>query len=718
MEAIRHAGLLVELRLGPLSAQETAELAAQTLGEDVGPGAAEALHATSEGHPLYLIEEVRSRLTAPQQSPGSGKEIRSQSYSVAEMPSRIYDLLEVRLDQLSQAGQQVVSVAAVIGRAFDYEILQASVPLDEMTLIDALDELWRRRIIREQVGDSYDFSHDRIREVAYHRISRARRRLYHRQVAQAMEAIISGDVDDVTGELATHFARAGDSAMAYRYYRQAANVAVDQHALQHAEEMLDAALRHAPDVPEQRIELLQSQDQLFKRLLQLERWAENLAEEEALLEALPASERSLRIAYELSRSQYLTEMNEGEAAVTAAQQALLLAEETESNDVLVRCCHVLGNAFQRQARMSEAGHAYRQMTRHARQADDPMLECRAMNAQTEAGFFSGMPTEELFDLLTSALAIAEEQDQKEQMSILHVKLGLLRTATAMGDFEQAEQNLHRARQLGEEIGDPARISIALNHLGLFYTSCGDYRHAEEALRACQAVEREQRVYWRNWETLHYLGALRMQIGHLDSARAKLVRACEQLDRIGIRHYEVRVRCDLGLVHHLADEQAQARNELSRALTLLDGYGVLRFEALALTRLGYVLEAMNHLTEAGECYERGCELHHQMGQHYLAMNAQAGLARIAALRDNNESALDRAVTIWETIAGKETAATIETVRALRTCYTVFEAHDDPRAMDILTMAHDQLQRRVSTIDNHDHIEQFWQLDDHRFFHEMV
>ena len=64
VEAMRHAGPLEELRLGPLSVQETAELAAQTAGNDVEMDAAEALFAASEGHPLYLVESVRSGLMA------------------------------------------------------------------------------------------------------------------------------------------------------------------------------------------------------------------------------------------------------------------------------------------------------------------------------------------------------------------------------------------------------------------------------------------------------------------------------------------------------------------------------------------------------------------------------------------------------------------------------------------------------------------------------
>ena len=93
----------------------------------------------------------------------------------------------------------MASTAAVIGRAFTYQVLQAATSLDELPLVDALDELWTRRIVREQDGDSYDFSHDRIREVAYQEISRARRRLLHRKVAEALEELHGDDLDNVAG---------------------------------------------------------------------------------------------------------------------------------------------------------------------------------------------------------------------------------------------------------------------------------------------------------------------------------------------------------------------------------------------------------------------------------------------------------------------------------------------------------------------------------------
>jgi hypothetical protein len=53
---------------------------------------------------------------------------------------------------------------------------------DESTLVRGLVELWRRRIIHEQGPDAYDFSYDKLREVAYTSLSAARRRILHDQI--------------------------------------------------------------------------------------------------------------------------------------------------------------------------------------------------------------------------------------------------------------------------------------------------------------------------------------------------------------------------------------------------------------------------------------------------------------------------------------------------------------------------------------------------------
>ncbi len=79
--------------------------------------------------------------------------------------------------------------------------------------------------MREQGADGYDFTHDKLREVAYASLSAARRRLLHRRVAQALEAVHGAALDPVSGQIATHYELAGLFERAVPYYQQAAEVA-------------------------------------------------------------------------------------------------------------------------------------------------------------------------------------------------------------------------------------------------------------------------------------------------------------------------------------------------------------------------------------------------------------------------------------------------------------------------------------------------------------
>ena len=74
----------------------------------------------------------------------------------------------------------------MIGRAFTIDTVARLVP-DEGDAVAAIDELWRRGIVRECGVDSYDFTHDKIREVTYHGLGPGRRRRLHGAVATALD---------------------------------------------------------------------------------------------------------------------------------------------------------------------------------------------------------------------------------------------------------------------------------------------------------------------------------------------------------------------------------------------------------------------------------------------------------------------------------------------------------------------------------------------------
>ncbi len=98
------------------------------------------------------------------------------------LPARVRDMIARRLQRLGEPSRRLLALAAVIGRDFDLALLRCAARLGEAEAVDGVEELVRRRLLRE-IGGGFDFVHDRIREVASAQLLRDRRTLLHRQVA-------------------------------------------------------------------------------------------------------------------------------------------------------------------------------------------------------------------------------------------------------------------------------------------------------------------------------------------------------------------------------------------------------------------------------------------------------------------------------------------------------------------------------------------------------
>lgn len=215
---LRDSGMLTELTLGPLDAENSAELAESMSDRPLTEAESTLVHAATGGFPLYVVEAVRSSLDL--------------AGSAATDMADLTDVLRRRLDQTTATARDVAGLAAAVGRDFSLPLLTEASDLDADSVVRGLDELWRRRIVRE-FGDGYDFSHDLLRDAAYAAVSPPRRWLLHRRLAQGMERLHAGNTDDVAGQLAEQYRRAGNTERALTYYRRAADLAAAMFA--HAE---------------------------------------------------------------------------------------------------------------------------------------------------------------------------------------------------------------------------------------------------------------------------------------------------------------------------------------------------------------------------------------------------------------------------------------------------------------------------------------------------
>jgi tetratricopeptide (TPR) repeat protein len=200
---LRREGTLRRLELPGLAEPEVAELVAELASAPASESFVRALHGETEGNPFFIEEVVRHIRET------SGALSEEVTLEQAGVPEGVREVTARRLRRLSDPTRAVLLVASVIGREFDYDVLEAVVSQSEDELVEALEEGVEARVLREagHVG-RYAFTHALVRATLYDGISQLRRARLHGRVGEQLVRLRGGDLDPHLAMLAHHFAQA------------------------------------------------------------------------------------------------------------------------------------------------------------------------------------------------------------------------------------------------------------------------------------------------------------------------------------------------------------------------------------------------------------------------------------------------------------------------------------------------------------------------------
>ena len=212
-----------QINLNRLSARDVRTIVTQVAAQKAF--ADETVSAVVErtgGVPLFVEELTRALLERGEARP-TGHEI----------PATLHDSLIARLDRLGSA-RETLQLGAVLESKFSYELLYALHPAhdhDELqrhlrVLTDA-ELLYVRGIAPDA---TYQFKHALIRDAAYEALLKSRRKELHRLVAQTIDTQFPTLKENQPEVLAHHWTEAGLFEQAVRYWRRAAQSAVERFA--------------------------------------------------------------------------------------------------------------------------------------------------------------------------------------------------------------------------------------------------------------------------------------------------------------------------------------------------------------------------------------------------------------------------------------------------------------------------------------------------------
>ncbi len=477
------------LPLGALSPIEALELIEyfETTGQTFPSEFKKRLVDEFEGLPYFLVEYLQSALDG-----------EIPITNIAEpwpVPLGLRGMLQSQLVNLSGSAYQILQAAAIIGRTFDSDLLQSISGRIEDEIIQGVEELINRKLIREvsvqadlgQITTFFDFKHETVRALVLEEISLVRTRLLHRRTAEALveqNRFIAGRA--FTGQIAFHYQRAGFLGQAAKFYFQAGQAArsmnANSDALAHYQAALSLGFPEKQDLLVEIGELhalagdytraiqqfetaaaihgptkLPSIEQKIGQIyLRLGHWEQAACHFEAALydhgvlasDQMLAFEAQVRVDWGLAchRNQ------QSQAAKSLAQEALTLAEKTQDTLALAQAHNLLGILARADQQSELATQHLIESLELIKNLDNPAVQIAALNnlalAQTDQDEYQ-LAIENIIRALDICIILG---DRHLEAAIRSNYADLLR---ASGEVETAMVQLKEALSIFSDIGQKA-----------------------------------------------------------------------------------------------------------------------------------------------------------------------------------------------------------------------------------------------------------------------
>ena len=573
------------IQLKNLSQEASGYLAASMLGERSIPAdALQALFRETGGQPLFVVEAVRTLVNADVVRQNVSGDWQWGEFPEILLSDDFSEVLYRRVATLPDVQRRVLEYACVFLNDFSFELLAAVWRGDELELLDVLDDLIAEGLLDAcgEDEDRYRFSQELCRRAIYDRMQDVRRRLLHREIGNVLEE--SEDAEELTEELADHFAATEEQNKAVKYMCLAGKKALKKHAYRQARKRFEAVRYWTTnDVFESQadaIDFLCDYADVLRNCGQYNRALELLGEAQALL---PDDRQDLK-----ARILWI------EGGIHSLDRRGEIAEEY----------------------MLEALQLYRAL-------DDLDGEIQALGSLAYLCDVSGRH-EEAIVYMRREIEKRRVLREPQREAFLKGREGLV--ALIGFKFETAKEQLEAAVKTSQQPGlEHYRIEV-LNLLSRVYFYLSDLKRAEAV---CYEVIGEWRkrgvVYWEAMNFL-YLGELALERGNFSEALEYAEISSERFLETPRRDYVYRAYAiaatatarmgDTEVALKWAEKASEGTRQISEMYT-----GIL---PLVYCGIGVALAKAGRTVEAEEAFEQAIECRRESkGDHWARALLMAG-----------------------------------------------------------------------------------------------
>jgi DNA-binding SARP family transcriptional activator len=631
---------LVRLALEPLSREHTRVLVrnlaeGSTADESSLTRLEDRVWTLSEGNPFVIVESLREALDTARR-PGLP--------DLPAVPEKVRALILGRFERLSDAGQHLLATSAVIGRDFEFRLLQRAADLGEADTAFAVEALVRTHILHS-VGERFDFTHDRLREVAYGRLLPTRRRMLHARVVAALKDVyaVSNAVETVqqdrfsehAEQLAHHAVRGDLREKAVPYLRQAGLRAHARSAPQDARAWFEQALSiietlpQNPSTMEHAFDIMLELRPVLLQLGELRQLPERMRRAEALAEQLNDDRRRGRVrVYAMDVHLLRGELNEARWCGT---QALAIARVLGDLDLRILTTgylehvHYLLADYERVVALAKdnlaALPADRIYEKFGRNAPASVFSRDALVVSLcQLGRFG-----EAAGYQAEAIRIADSTHHAYTLGLAH--FGEMVLDLSLGDWTKARVASEQQIAVMRSGNVVSLLPAAVAHSALILAQLGETSAALSRLREGEQLTERSTPSKANeipYPVHLLLGRACLMLDRLDEARKLANRVIESFaSRPGFTAIALQLLGDIASHPDRFDAESAEAN-YRKALALAEPRGMRPLVAHCHLGLGKLYRRTGKHEQAQEHLTTATTMYREMGMTYWLEQAEAGM----------------------------------------------------------------------------------------------
>lgn len=574
--------------------------------DEVPPQILHTVQQKCAGNPFYIEEVLRTLIDQGAMKKVDGRWTITGDLEDIEIPDTVQGMIMSRIDRLVDSLKSVLQFASVVGRSFSTTILSRLIPENLDFLLDVLhdmDLIFESKAFPER---EYSFKNAFTQEVTYNGLLLKRRKELHQKVADVIEELYHGRLEEYYEILAYHYSRAEAFLQASCYLFAAANKTKNMYANEVAINYFREAIEVMEKDPSHDASLLSSAYEglgdVYELIGDYEKALSCFSKAASLNESRRATSEALRKIGRVHEKR-----GETDAAMESYEEAFASLGEDQASVEMARLCMNTGWLYGRKAQYDKAVDYCLRALKLLEGTDYLADIAQAHNNLAVLYEFKG-DWEKAYQHNRMSIEIMEKIGDKRKLGAFYASIGLL--SWKRGQLEEAEKHFQRNLSLMEQIGN--KYGVAGAYLNLAQVKCDRnlLQESEELAQKCLNIHQELKAEGRLCSNYRLMGEIALKKGDLGQAETFLKEAEALAQRNNFKF-------DIAMIRHLQGRlETQKGNNPSpcfqESIEILSALKRTYELGTVLKSYGLYLTANQHPDEGNRCLQQAAAIFKELG----------------------------------------------------------------------------------------------------------